>query len=188
MRRAVALLAVAGAASAAVKTARPYRHKPTYVANFMERMRGVEYNHDFVGATADPAVFDVPKGWRPNVRRVKLGEGEACYRAAVADMRAWRMLDGVGWASVYLDGGGRGDASLEGVQAATQARCYRVAWFLNPVRVVYDQRDSALPEAKGIYSAVAFSTQKGHLLQGEERFAVEWHNAGNGPGEVLFRQ
>lgn len=178
-------LASALAAHGALVTLRPWRHDGAYVWRYVKAQQGKAYNHANVGVTEDPLEVVVPDGWHPNERRVKLGEGRDVYEEAVANMRRWKMLEGCKWAAMFLNyEGAEGpipkETSLKGTLAATQAKCYGVLWSLNPVRVVYDVVDA---EAGGmVYSAIAFSTLRGHLLRGEERFGVELHEN----GEVYF--
>jgi len=56
---------------------------------------------------------------------------------------------------------------LPGVNVASHIRCYKLLWTLNPLRKVLCH-EKVLPNG-GVVSAVAVSTLKGHILQGESK-------------------
>ena len=63
---------------------------------------------------------------------------------------------------------------------ATNGKLLNFKWpslyAINPVAVVYDMVDEAVPSTGDIYTCTAYGTLKGHLLTGEERVTVIWRN------------
>ena len=198
-RRAPPLLVLCGALLLGPAAATRFvRARPTAAraAEFMAaRCRGRPVNHDCAGAThpasrarAPPAGFAVVR-----VRRT-VGRGAPAFARASRALRAWKVHTPGGASAVFVAPGRRVPRA-----AATAARCYGgVAWVLNPCVVGYELLDAA--GARGgdrarawaavaapgeRFSAVSYSTLRGHLIAGEERLCVVLARDGAVECEVL---
>ena len=105
--------------------------------------------------------------------RVRLGSGEAVYEAARAALGTWKQFQ-LGWAFVdpatpVRSGGG----------VCVCARTF-LLWTRNPLQVVFTDAQPSKTCRKRF--AFAHGTLEGHLLAGEERFAVELSRE----GEVFY--
>jgi uncharacterized protein (UPF0548 family) len=134
------------------------------VAAFVDAQRDAPFTYAEVGASRGPA----PAGYTADRRRVCLGAGADTFARAVDALQAWRMT-ALGWVSVRP----AGVAPEPGAAVAVVVRHYGV-WSLHACRIVY-----ALDETAGGVRRVAFAygTLPAHAAAGEERFAVEWHQA-----------
>ena len=71
----------------------------------------------------------------------------------------------------------------QNLNLCTNVRCYGLLWSLNPCRLLAGTVLRDCPVKAGRVSQLAYSTLKGHLIAGEERFRVT-HSASS--DEVLF--
>jgi uncharacterized protein (UPF0548 family) len=136
------------------------------VRRFLEAQRGLPFTYAAVAASADQP----PAGYVVDRTRVKLGEGEAVFRAATAALRAWQQFC-LGWVEAWPS-----DTPIrEGEVVAVAGRVCGV-WWLNACRIVYVV-DETGPISK---FGFAYGTLPGHVESGEERFLVEWDRADGG--------
>ncbi len=133
---------------------------------FLAAQRELPFSYDAVGATAGTP----PAGYVVDRTRIRLGEGEPVFRAAVAALRRWEQFR-LGWVEAWPS-----DARiLAGEVVAVMGRAVGV-WWLNACRVVYVV-DEAGPASK---FGFAYGTLPGHVESGEERFLVEWDRSDGG--------
>jgi uncharacterized protein (UPF0548 family) len=136
------------------------RPAPATVRAFLAAQAGLALTYPAVGATrAEP-----PAGYAVDHTRIKLGEGEAAYRAARAALERWDQFR-LGW----VEAGPPGTPVREGAVVAVLARVLGL-WWLNACRVVYVV-DEAGPVSR---FGFAYGTLPAHAESGEERFLVEW--------------
>ena len=105
--------------------------------------------------------------------RIKLGEGEAVFRAAKAALGRWDQFR-LGWVEAWPP-----EAPIRvGEVVGIVARCLGL-WWLNACRIVY------VVDEEGPVTRFGFAngTLPGHAEAGEERFLVEWDRAS---GEVWY--
>ena len=113
-----------------------------------------------VGATARTPT----PGFVVDHTRVRLGQGEATFDAAVAALRRWEHFS-LGWTSLDPP-----DTPFEpGRVVSVLARVFGV-WSLNACRIVYAVDEDGPVRRVGF----AYGTLPGHVESGEERFVVEW--------------
>eukprot|EP00903_Cladosiphon_okamuranus_P014474 g13426.t1 len=160
-----------------------FKHSDTAIAGFMAEIADRAFNHGHTGITAlrpplhaPPSPPVVPKGFRVNARRVLLGSGQKVYERAVREgLRERGVVNRLSWADLEV---AEQDSRRwrEGMGLLTVVKCYGLLWSANPCRLVYAHWDRNLPRelGKGRCSSVAFSTVAGHLIEGEERFSVEF--------------
>jgi uncharacterized protein (UPF0548 family) len=133
-------------------------------ADTMRRFLAVQaklpFTYEAVGATAGTP----PAGYAVDRARLKLGEGEAVFRSAIAALRRWEQFR-LGWVESWSS-----DTPIKpGEVLAVAGRVFGV-WWLNACRIVYVV-DEAGPISK---FGVAYGTLPSHDESGEERFLVEW--------------
>jgi uncharacterized protein (UPF0548 family) len=128
------------------------------IARYLAAQRGLRLSYVAVGATATgPA----PPGFAFDHNRQRLGEGEAAFARARADLRAWRMFPAP-WTAVEPAGAPIAAGEVVAVLVRTAG-----VWWLNASRIVY-----AIDEPRRF--GFAYGTLPGHAECGEERFLVEW--------------
>lgn len=143
--------------------------------------RGI--NHGDAGASI--AAPDLPKsvrdrGYMITTNRKKIGEGKKVYDAAVAAVKAWEQLQ-LGWNFTTKPAVSPGSKICSATQTV-------VPWSVLPAQVVY-ARDEAVDFGggdKGRRFTVGLASLSGHLLAGEERFAVEYRSDGSVWYEVFL--
>ncbi|CAN0132371.1 unnamed protein product [Pylaiella littoralis] len=160
-----------------------FKHSDTAITGFMTEIANRAFNHGHAGITAlQPPLHSpspplvVPKGYRVNARRQLLGTGPKVYARAVRlGLRGRGVVNRLSWADMEV---AEPDSRRwkEGMSLLTVVKCYGLLWSANPCRLVYAHWDRQLPGevGKGKYSSVAFSTVVGHMIEGEERFSVEF--------------
>ncbi|MCO5584719.1 hypothetical protein L7F22_038651 [Adiantum nelumboides] len=157
--------------------------------NAEERYLGITQNEPF---TADLKEELEKNGYFINNTRVYLGVGEATYMRAKKSLTSWRHFQ-LGWTSV--------DPSTPlklKQQFIVRVNELLLAWLLQPLEIKYvhdthisprhTQREpcsTILEENKKGVFAFGSSTLKGHLLAGEERFAVKWEEDNSVWYEIL---
>ena len=133
---------------------------------FLEAQAKLPFSYAAVGATAETP----PAGYVVDRTRIKLGEGEAVFRSAIAALRRWEQFN-LGWVEAWP-----ADTPIQkGEVVAVMGRAVGV-WWLNACRVVYVV-DEAGPISK---VGFAYGTLPGHVESGEERFLIEWDREKNG--------
>jgi uncharacterized protein (UPF0548 family) len=102
----------------------------------------------------------IPRGYRPDHFRSRLGSGEAAFDKAKAGLRCWKQFD-LGWARACP-----GDTPI--VAGQTVAVVFRTfgLWCVCSARIVYVIDE---PNRFGF----AYGTLPGHVESGEEQFLVE---------------
>jgi uncharacterized protein (UPF0548 family) len=126
------------------------------------------FSYPTVGATASPASFDaLATDYDLDRHRFPLGQGRDVFERARAALFEWRQFE-IPWLELF----GAMSPPCAGGVVATLTRAAGL-WFLNPCRVVYVED-----------AAFAYGTLRGHVEQGEERFAVDFDPA---TGEVAYR-
>lgn len=105
--------------------------------------------------------------WVEDRTRTDIGAGERTYARACEALKTWEHFD-LGWASVDAS---TGHAVGDGV--CVRARVGGV-WMRNPLEIVR-LRAQKKDERRGVKKRFSFAhgTMEGHVLAGEERFAVE---------------
>eukprot|EP00873_Tetraselmis_striata_P005717 jgi/Tetstr1/425981/TSEL_016330.t1 len=136
------------------------------------------FNYKHVGGTeaAPPLAAElVQERWAVDHTRVQVGTGRATYEKGKRALQSWRHFQ-LGWTTV--------DPSTKvkkGEKVCVVARAI-LPWTRNPLEIVYaKERTQQLPPAaagkpgtEGWVFRFAHGCLGGHLLAGEERFAMEW--------------
>lgn len=124
------------------------------------------FTYETVGATAEMP----PAGYVVDRTRIKLGEGEPVFRAAIAALRRWEQFR-LGWVEAWPS-----DTPIQkGEVVAVMGRAIGV-WCLNACRIVYVVDESGPTSKFGF----AYGTLPGHVESGEERFLIEWDQGDDG--------
>ena len=127
-----------------------------FIRRFLTAQSGLDFTYSAVGATENQP----PAGHVVDHTHMKLGDGEAVFKAATAGVRRWEQFR-LGWLSASP-----GDTPIEpGQCVAVVARALGV-WCLNAAKIVYVVEE---PRRFGF----AYGTLPGHVESGEERFLVE---------------
>jgi uncharacterized protein (UPF0548 family) len=127
---------------------------------FLTAQAGLAFSYPAVGATAGR----LPAGFVVDRTRIRLGEGEAIFRAAKTALRRWRQFD-LGWLEVWPP-----ETPIRtGEVVAIVARAVGL-WWLNACKVVYVVDESGPISRFGL----AYGTLPDHAGRGEERFLIEW--------------
>jgi uncharacterized protein (UPF0548 family) len=128
---------------------------------FIASQESMRLTYDAVGATAG----ELPRGFRADQMRMKVGEGEEAFAAARRGLRRWEQFR-LGWIEPWP-----GDAPIEaGKVVAVMARVCGL-WWVNACRIVYVVEEDGDGFAR---FGFAYGTLPGHAESGEERFLVEW--------------
>jgi len=106
--------------------------------------------------------------WVEDRTRAEIGSGERTYARACAALKTWEHFD-LGWASVDAN---TGHSVGDGV--CVRARVGGV-WMRNPLEIVRLRGAEGGARRRGVKKRFSFAhgTMEGHVLAGEERFAVE---------------
>jgi uncharacterized protein (UPF0548 family) len=122
-------------------------------------------SYPFAGATRERC--EPPASYDSDHNRICLGRGERVFSAACSALRNWRMLD-LGWVEAC-----NSDAPIRpGSVVSVLAHCFGL-WWLNICRIVYVFDEPGPIRRFGF----AYGTTEHHVERGEERFAIEWHEA-----------
>jgi uncharacterized protein (UPF0548 family) len=127
---------------------------------FLSAQAKLPFTYDAVGATAKTP----PAGYAVDRTRMKLGEGEAVFRSAIAALRRWEQFR-LGWVEAWSPD----TPILAGEVVAVIGRVLGL-WWLNACRIVYVVDETGAKSRFGF----AYGTMPGHVESGEERFLVEW--------------
>lgn len=126
----------------------------------MTAQKALPFTYEAVGTTTETP----PAGYVVDRTRIRLGEGEAVFRSAIAALRRWEQFN-LGWVQAWPP-----ETSIQkGEVVAVIGRAIGV-WWLNACRVVYVV-DEGGPISK---FGFAYGTLPGHVESGEERFLIEW--------------
>lgn len=123
---------------------------------FLDQQRRLPLSYAEAGATLGV----VPSGYSADHSRIRLGEGQECFRRAAAALAGWRMFD-TGWTRIFPED----SAVVEGVVVCVVARHFGF-YSLNPARVIRVLDESTR------YGFI-YGTLPAHSERGEERFSVE---------------
>src|SRR6478736_9170326 len=138
---------------------------PDALRRFLMTQVNLPFTYEAVGSTAETP----PAGHVVDRTRIKLGQGEAVFRSAIAALRRWEQFN-LGWVEAWPS-----DTPIQkGIAVAVMGRAIGV-WWLNACRVVYVV-DEAGPTSK---FGFAYGTLPGHVESGEERFLIEWDRGDN---------
>lgn len=188
--------------------ARPFRHTAHDIGRYLCQLRAVDYNHDWPGITEmrDSPSQAAEAGLAVRSQRQVIGTGRALYGTLVQALASGELVNNLGWAA-FITEFKPSDLSIPaearpvtrpepGQVCLTHVLSYKLLWALNPCRIRFAHWDRSLKAcpalpfqeserdqthklaARGIYSSVGWSTLRGHLIAGEERFSVEWHREG----------
>mmetsp|Transcript_25012 Transcript_25012/g.67988 ORF Transcript_25012/g.67988 Transcript_25012/m.67988 type:complete len:223 (+) Transcript_25012:73-741(+) len=143
------------------------------------------FNYPNPGATEGATPSDLValrSPWVIDYKRVQVGKGSKAYEEAKAALKRWAHFQ-LGWAQVDPATPVKG-----GTPVCVVAKTL-FAWTANPLQVVYTREGpvkaaqraatgtlAAGPPASSLVQRFQFAhgCLKGHLLAGEESFAVEW--------------
>jgi uncharacterized protein (UPF0548 family) len=141
--------------------------KPSLVTlqRFRESQSGLPFTYEAIGATAATP----PAGYVVDRTRIKLGEGEAVFRSAIAALQRWEQFN-LGWVEAWPS-----DTPIRSGEVVAVMGWAIGVWWLNACRVVYVV-DETGPIAK---FGFAYGTLPGHVESGEERFLIEWNTSDN---------
>ena len=132
---------------------------------FIAEQAQLEFSYAAVGATAATP----PSGFVVDRTRIKLGEGEGVFQAAVAALRRWDHFD-LGWVAVWSP-----QTPLHpGEVVAVMGHAVGL-WWTNCCRIVYVVNESGPINTFGF----AYGTLPGHVECGEERFVIAWDQGDN---------
>jgi uncharacterized protein (UPF0548 family) len=133
------------------------------VRRFFDRQKTLDFSYAEVGASRETP----PVGYDFDHHRVRLGEGQAVFRAAYAALWRWEMFN-FPWVELYKPQ----TPIAQGEVVAFLASGLGL-WSLNACRIVYVLEQIGEVETRGF----AYGTLPGHVETGEERFSVQWHHA-----------
>jgi uncharacterized protein (UPF0548 family) len=139
------------------------------IREFLAAQAKLDFTYPAVGATGS----EPPAGYVLDHTRIRLGEGEAAFRAARAALGRWDQFR-LGWVQAWPPGA----PIRAGEVVGSVARCLGL-WWLNACRIAYVVDESGQVTRFGF----ANGTLPGHSGTGEERFLVEWDRAS---GEVWY--
>lgn len=128
---------------------------------------GFNVEEELVGSTKDPTSFrsgTTTRGYRLQVHHSKIGRGLEAHAKAIDCLNRWEQFQ-LGWAEV--DPNTRVEV---GQGVCVCAKTFSI-WTANPLQITYVEQEKQ--EDRKVY-AFGHTTQKGHMLRGEERFEVSW--------------
>jgi len=139
------------------------------IREFLARQSQLGFTYSEIGSTATVP----PAGYAVDRTRVRLGAGEQVFSRAKAALSRWDHFR-LGWVEAWSP------ATLiqPGAVVAVLAREFGV-WSLNACRIVYVLDEPGPIRRYGF----AYGTLPDHVETGEERFVIEWDEAG---GEVYY--
>ncbi|CEM35385.1 unnamed protein product [Vitrella brassicaformis CCMP3155] len=155
------------------------RHSDDAIFDALGTIKGRPPNHPFVRGTLlrYPTSSMAPSSYMVNHKRFLIGHGEKAYHFASRALLSWQLInESLEW--IRIDR--RGEA------VTTCAKAYGVS-AINPCLYQYELIDQRAARPSGrevVYTAVGYSTVKGHLLAGEERFTVAWNQTPRKGGPV----
>ena len=148
-----------------------FLNKPdeAFIRRVLEKQKGEPFSYPEVGASGRRA----PGGYNLDHNRVLLGDGYGTFRKAIEAVKSWKMFD-FPWLKLCWP-----DAPIaEGSTVGILVRHFGL-WSLNSCRIVYLIEEQGEIERYGF----AYGTLSAHVERGEERFSVEYHQAG---GKVWY--
>jgi uncharacterized protein (UPF0548 family) len=133
---------------------------------FLAAQANRDLTYAAVGATAAVS----PPGFVVDHTRIKLGEGEAVFRAAQAALQRWEHFR-LGWVEAWPPE----TPIKKGQVVAVVARLFGL-WGLMACRIVYLVDEDGPVKRFGF----AYGTLPDHAETGEERFVIEWDRENGG--------
>ncbi len=133
------------------------------VRAFIYSQSKLELSYAAVGATAT----EPPAGHTVDHTRLRLGQGRSVFDAAAAALRRWQHFQ-LDWVEPCWP-----ETPIEPGQTVGILGCACWLWTLNACRIVYVVNEDGPIKKFGF----AYGTLPEHVESGEERFAVEWHQA-----------
>jgi uncharacterized protein (UPF0548 family) len=133
------------------------------VGRFLQSQVACEFSYPFVGATTTTP----PAGYTVDHTRIRLGRGEAVFRAAQAALRNWDQFR-LGWMEAFP-----AQAPIKPGQVVAVVARAAGLWCMNACRIVYVVDQPDVVERFGF----AYGTLPDHVERGEERFLIEWNHA-----------
>ena len=135
------------------------------IGHFLTAQAKLPFTYEAVGTTAEMP----PAGYVVDRTRIKLGEGEAVFRLAIAALRRWEQFN-LGWVVEWSP-----NTPIQANEVvAVMGRAIGL-WWLNACRIVYVVDESGPISKFGF----AYGTLPGHVESGEERFLIEWDRGEN---------
>lgn len=174
------------------------KHTEDDVNKSLNGYRGAPFNHPWIGWTdfyvnsEEKGSAPCPPKFRELKKQVHLGHGSKVFKRASDIMFNFKMINQLPWAKVHVSSTAKtlinrrnsyffhqsqSDASVGDAVLCTLVRCYGLVWALNPCRLVTVYKSPTV-------SSIAFSTLKGHLIAGEERFTIR--TLPGTPKDVIF--
>jgi uncharacterized protein (UPF0548 family) len=143
----------------------PKRPSPAQIDAYLATRSDLPLTYAEVGSTFGAP----PAGYVLDHNTIKLGEGRATFERACEAMRNWTMSR-IGWVEIWPR-----DARIEaGTTVAVLARAAGI-WPLFACRIIRVVNEPGPIEEFGF----AYGTLPGHVLAGEERFAIRWNHQDN---------
>lgn len=133
-----------------------------FIQKFLEEQSKLHFSYDQVGASFG----DLPAGFVVDRTRVRLGEGEPVYQAAVEALANWDQFR-LGWVEACP----QATPIRQGEIVAILARAMNL-WWLNACRIITVVDESGEFDRFGF----AYGTLPDHAATGEERFLIEWNH------------
>jgi uncharacterized protein (UPF0548 family) len=114
----------------------------------------------------DPRMLElpVPRGYRADHNRIKLGKGPTVFAKAVEAIKRWEMFN-IGWLHLCWP-----DAPIEAGSGIAVLAHHLGFWSLNACRIVSVIDDDGDSRRYGFI----YGTLPDHAERGQEEFTVEW--------------
>jgi len=157
--------------------------RPTFevLEDFLVEQREKPYSYEITHGTLHATKSSLEnderfKTYNVDHHRILLGKGSLAFDKAVFSLREWKQF-AIDWVQLFPNNPA---ASLEvGKEVAVAARSFGV-WTVSACRIVYIQNEFRDNWKR---FGFAYGTLPGHVIQGEERFLVEWNT---NTDEVFF--
>jgi uncharacterized protein (UPF0548 family) len=160
------------------------RHSQRSINKFINEKQLSPFNHEYSGLSSSYSDPSLPKLFRVLKESKVVGHGIKDFQRASTSIFSFDMVNAMPWANVVFSTDTK-DIKV-GTVLCTLIKCYKSVWTLNPCRVCYIDRntDDIMTkkniDLKGndakIVDQIGYSTVKGHLIAGEERFRVSLMN------------
>jgi uncharacterized protein (UPF0548 family) len=139
-----------------------HRPRENQIRQFLSAQEGQSFSYPDAGLTRRV----VPRGYKIDHNRIKLGNGPDVFRRAVESLRRWEMFN-IGWLQLCWP-----DAPIEkGVTVAVLAH-HLGFWSLNACRIALVIDNDGKVRSYGF----AYGTLREHAERGEESFTIELHS------------
>lgn len=130
----------------------------------IRRFLSSQLDQHFPNPDAHLLELPVPRGYKADHNRIKLGEGSQVFTNAVEAIKRWEMFN-IGWLHLCWP-----DAPIEAGSGVAVLAHHVGFWSLNACRIV------SVIEVDGERRRYGFiyGTLPDHAERGQERFTVEW--------------